>query len=543
MLKTEERHFAEACASQLLQVANEWEITGKVTTIGTDSARNMIAAARSLPFEHLPCAVSWFAAREWLEYSCEKDSIFCYACRNFGSNKNSTDAFTTTGYNNWRHALSSKEHMKSVALWKERRARSVTGTEISTLVNTAQLERNRTAAIVDIIQFIALNQLPFRGSDDALDARGEVSSGIFLALMDYTLKKDKDLARIFSTIPANATYTSHHIQNEIIEIMSTIITEEIVKDIGEAWYTLKVDGTKDPTGCENVSIVLRYVDTSNTVRKRLVSMATSKQYDAMSLTQLVLAQLRDIGLNTAKVLSQCYDGASVMSGVHGGMQKIMQEELQREVPYVHCFNHQLHLVVVHAMSSDFTLENFFSVCNSLYKYFKKPTVAAVYTGEKLKRLLEQRWTGHLATVTVILKSFGNIVHLLRGIDSTQTSAAEVRMEATGLLKAITQPSFLFIACMTHQILSLLDPPNTALQAKSTDLYTGVRLKRPRNMSHLSDYVVDTTVGHRQKEVEERTGCKRLYFSTLDAVVGEMKARFSVRNSQLVEAPVHLTPRE
>ncbi|CAL8361880.1 unnamed protein product [Arctogadus glacialis] len=103
------------------------------------------------------------------------------------------------------------------------------------------------------------------------------------------------------------------------------------------------------------------------------------------------------------------------------------------------------------------------------------TVAAEYTGEKLKRLLEQRWTGHLATVTVILKSIDNIVHLLRGIESTQTSAAEVRMEATGLLKAITQPSFLVIACMTHQILSLLDPPNTALQAKSTDLYTGVRL--------------------------------------------------------------------
>ena len=116
-------------------------------------------------------------------------------------------------------------------------------------------------------------------------------------------------------------------------------------------------------------------------------MSTSKQCDAKSLTQLLLAQLRDIGLNTAKVLSQCYDGASVMSGVHGGMQKIVQEELQREVPYVHCFNHQLHLVVVHAMSSDFALENFFSVCTSLYKYFKKPTVAAVYTGEKLKRLL------------------------------------------------------------------------------------------------------------------------------------------------------------
>ncbi|CAB4066161.1 unnamed protein product [Lepeophtheirus salmonis] len=141
-----------------------------------------------------------------------------------------------TACNNWGHALvrgkelgrhePSKEHIKSVPLWKERRTRSVTCTEISTLVDTAQLERNCTyvAAIVDIIQFIALHQLPFRGSVDALDARREIANVIFLALMDYTLKKDKDLARIFSTIPANFTYTSHHIQNEMIEIMSTIIT-------------------------------------------------------------------------------------------------------------------------------------------------------------------------------------------------------------------------------------------------------------------------------------------------------------------------------
>ena len=54
-MKTEERHFAEACAEQFLTVARKWEIEGKVTTIGTDSARNMIAAARLLPFEHMPC--------------------------------------------------------------------------------------------------------------------------------------------------------------------------------------------------------------------------------------------------------------------------------------------------------------------------------------------------------------------------------------------------------------------------------------------------------------------------------------------------------
>ncbi|CAB4064026.1 unnamed protein product [Lepeophtheirus salmonis] len=66
--------------------------------------------------------------------------------------------------------------------------------------------------------------------------------------------------------------------------MSTIITDEIVKDIGEAWRTLKVDGTKDPT---DPTIVLHYVETSNTVTEGLASMTPIKQCDAMSPTQLV----------------------------------------------------------------------------------------------------------------------------------------------------------------------------------------------------------------------------------------------------------------
>ena len=54
--KTVTCHYADACAEQFDAVAKEWEIENKVTTIATDSARNMVAAARQLPFEHIPCA-------------------------------------------------------------------------------------------------------------------------------------------------------------------------------------------------------------------------------------------------------------------------------------------------------------------------------------------------------------------------------------------------------------------------------------------------------------------------------------------------------
>ena len=55
------------------------------------------------------------------------------------------------------------------------------------------------------------------------------------------------------------------------------------------------------------------------------------------------------------------------------MQKLIQNKLQREIPYIHCFNHQLHLVIVHALSSEDAFRDFFDVCNLLYKFLSKPT--------------------------------------------------------------------------------------------------------------------------------------------------------------------------
>ncbi|KAJ3592546.1 hypothetical protein NHX12_007673 [Muraenolepis orangiensis] len=71
-----------------------------------------------------------------------------------------------------------------------------------------------------------------------------------------------------------------------------------------------------------------------------------------------------------------------MSGRRGGVQRLLQDELGREIPYVHRFNHQLHLVVVHAMSGERAIEDLFNICNVRYK---KPTVAAHYQGNTLKR--------------------------------------------------------------------------------------------------------------------------------------------------------------
>jgi len=87
------------------------------------------------------------------------------------------------------------------------------------------------------------------------------------------MRKDPALRDAFKTVPRNSTYTSHAIQNEIIEIMACAVKDDIVNEIESSMYTIKVDGTHDPTGRENVSIVVCYVTAENLIRERLLSMA------------------------------------------------------------------------------------------------------------------------------------------------------------------------------------------------------------------------------------------------------------------------------
>lgn len=74
--------------------------------------------------------------------------------------------------------------------------------------------------------------------------------------------------------------------------MSETATSEIAKEIGDSWYAFKVDGTKDPTGCENVSIMVRYEDINNETHERLLVMASTKHCNTQNLTNLYLSDQR-----------------------------------------------------------------------------------------------------------------------------------------------------------------------------------------------------------------------------------------------------------
>ena len=63
----------------------------------------------------------------------------------------------------------------------------------------------------------------------------------------YTLKKDTKFNEIHKTIPKNAKYTSHNIQNEIIDTLAGMALKEIKKYSNADYpgYYIQSDGTRD----------------------------------------------------------------------------------------------------------------------------------------------------------------------------------------------------------------------------------------------------------------------------------------------------------
>jgi len=93
-----------------------------------------------------------------------------------------------SGRNVWRR-------MRPSQLW------CVTATGAQSLI------RYCVKSIAEVVQFLAINCLYFRGDECAYDfdaACDEQPPGLFLRLFDYTLSKDTKLHMIIKHIPRNA---------------------------------------------------------------------------------------------------------------------------------------------------------------------------------------------------------------------------------------------------------------------------------------------------------------------------------------------------
>lgn len=80
------------------------------------------------------------------------------------------------------------------------------------------------------------------------------------ALRFRLLAGDTELKEHLETAPANATYISPRIQNEIVSSCGSLLVRQIVESVGARCFSVLADETTDVCGIKQLSVSLRYVN-------------------------------------------------------------------------------------------------------------------------------------------------------------------------------------------------------------------------------------------------------------------------------------------
>ena len=255
--------------------------------------------------------------------------------------------------------------------WKQYRVNSEQGISISRQINsswetTIANNRHYIISILKILLYLSRQGIAIHAHRDD---DSSTNQGNFLELLDLVAEHDTVLQHKIANIPRNATYTSPQIQNDLLHIIAGMVQSRIITDVRKAGiYSILADETKDCSKREQLSIVLRYVDLeSATIHEQFLTYVEAKRMDAEGLATYILDMLQQHGLDPSKIVSQGYDGASVMSGHCTGMQQHIKHVAPQAL-YVHCYAHCLNLVLVDTAKTIPQASEFFALMEHCFHF-------------------------------------------------------------------------------------------------------------------------------------------------------------------------------
>ena len=270
--------------------------------------------------------------RTWMAYSPSKEALFCFSCKLFEvSNSNFA---SKDGFKNWwklnpkvRDHEQSNSHIKAFAAWKELEIRLTHGKAIDhveqeLIENEAKKWRQILYRLLDIIKFLAKQNLAFCGHRETLEESAEMNSGNFLELVKLLSKYDpvlrEHVLRVTLGKPHSLSYLSPQIQNEFVNCLGDLVRTKIIEQVRNSkYYCIIFDSTPDISHKDQLSQVIRYVkmdDNDVKVEESFLRFIEMKGKTAEQITEQILKQLEEDGLQIQDCRGQAFDNAAVMAG-------------------------------------------------------------------------------------------------------------------------------------------------------------------------------------------------------------------------------------
>ena len=445
---------------------------------------------------------AWYKEFPFIEYSKNNDAVYCFCCRHFPAMSGKHEDAFTSGFSNWHKAVEklrkhseSASHKNSMELWANYMQTRVSGTVLESITTQSVIQTKENREYIESLLKVAIlcakQEIALRGHREGPESPNK---GNFLEIFDLLKSENDWLDKRAASAAKNAKYTSPDIQNSLLQATCRAVLEGIKEEVHLAkYFVIMVDESRDISKIEQVSLCVRYCLDSK-VYERFLGFYDTQKVDAENLTSLIIQALLDHGLNIHDCIAQYYDGASVMSGEHSGVQRRIQNIVEHCI-YVHCHAHRLNLVLVSTARHIRSCEDFFGVLQLLHSFFsvsakRHSTFVQVQKDHQLPSmeipgLSDTRWACRFQSVRVVKERIECIIETLKYICDNSTDGQE-GAEATGILTQMTTWCFVFHLILFFKLLGITNGLSQMLQSEALDLAGAICLVCA-TLKTLSDY--------------------------------------------------------
>ncbi|CAF1174859.1 unnamed protein product [Rotaria sordida] len=327
------------------------------------------------------------------------------------------------------------------------------------------------------------NEKKDQGNDkDEFLNDNNINPGNFKSLVLFTAEAgDQALQKHLNHHQKNATYLSWQTQNELINICARLIKNKLLNELitTQKFYAIIADETSDLSGTEQLSISIRFVSDENDILIKEIFLGFEALSDttAVGIAKAIATFIQTSDLKIEKIRGQGYDGANVVAGKLGGVQKLIKDIVPR-ANYFHCSNHSLDLVLAEACTLQL-IKMFFGVIKSVINFInaspnrKRILAKAIEsTNNETKRrhfvkLCETRWVDKQTSIIVFKQVFFDVIIALDYLAENGDSETSGLVRSYG--KALTDIDFVIPLIIVNRVFCITKPYAEQFQKPTCDL--------------------------------------------------------------------------
>lgn len=335
--------------------------------------------------------------------------------------------------------------------------------------------------------------------------RSDACEGNFIGIIKLLAGENVDLAEHLRDTEEHAmaggknqfTFLSSSFINNTLHVIKKYLVQTIVDEINKSggYFGLLIDGSQDVSTKEQISVVVRYVDTSNAIVERTIGFFNaSKDTTGNGLYKSTKQTLTDVGLVMSKINGCSFDGGSAMRSDNIGVQAYIKEDNPRCI-FTWCLSHRFNLVMKTAIGSTTLIPIILQTAEECAKIFRgspkrmdiwidvAKTINLIRVSEKqfnarirLKLIGTTRWSSKqdaIATIICTETNFCVLIKSLIRVCNIPNLEGAVLKNASDCLNFWLQYKNIALTFLLHKTFSLVMPTTKYLQSHGMNVVDGI----------------------------------------------------------------------